>query len=125
MTDNDNLRKLLGAELNKIVDKEKEVRTAEERQEEEADAQGKRRLLPIVKAFDALQEELKGVGGIEIRGLNDHWPEVRLGIECVYISMLDREFSVKAGSETTYYESPEEVIQVVLDIIGNYIARTR
>jgi len=121
MTDNYNLRKLLRAELDKSVDKEKGVKRAEE----EAETQRKRRLLPVVKALDALDEELKGVDGIEIRGLSDYWPEVRLGTERVYISMLDREFAVQADSETTYYDAPEEAIQAVLNIIGKYRGRTK
>jgi hypothetical protein len=69
MTDNYNLRKLLMAERDKIVDKEKGVKRAEEREEEEAEIQRKRQLLPVVKALDAMDEELKGVDGIEIKGL--------------------------------------------------------
>jgi hypothetical protein len=125
MTDNYNLRKFFKAELNKVVDKEKGVKGTEERVEEEAETQRKRRLLPVVKALDALEDELKGAAGIEIRGLSDYWPEVRLGVERVYISMLDGEFAVKADSGTTYYDGPEEAIQAVLNIIGKYIGRTK
>ena len=57
------------AERDKIVDKEKAVKRAEDSEEEEAEIQRKRQLLPVVKALDALEEELKGVDGIEIKGL--------------------------------------------------------
>jgi hypothetical protein len=69
MTDNYNLRKLLMAERDKIVDKEKGVKRAEESEEEEAEIKRKRQPLPVVKALDALEEELKGVDGVEIKGL--------------------------------------------------------
>ena len=69
MTDNYNLRKLLMAERDKIVDKEKGVKRAEKSEEEEAEIKRKRQPLPVVKALDALEEELKGVDGVEIKGL--------------------------------------------------------
>jgi hypothetical protein len=69
MTDNYNLRKLLMAERDKIVDKENGVKRAEESEEEEAEIKRKRQPLPVVKALDALEEELKGVDGVEIKGL--------------------------------------------------------
>lgn len=127
MTDNYNLRKLFMAEIDKEEEKEKERdkakggKGAKERAEEAAETQRKVLLLPIVKALDALKDEHTEVDGIEIRGLREYSPEVRLGIEWVYISMRDGEFAVQADSGTTYYGVPEEAIQAVRNLIGKYV----